>query len=711
MVRNQKASSMKHLLTIIALVAAVTTVTAQHDFDGYENKESFIRWMIQDEKLLESMQPRHPMPMLVNTFPSRNLDTAIDVQWYRITIDWYRALLTRKDFRGPRKAECNVVMAIRGRVANSTVLELDAEYLTIDSVFLSSGGREPDVPAKFTLANGKLAITLATPLVRDGEVWVRVHYAVQRDDDAMNIWNKDDAAVNEIPGGSAFTFSQPEGARRFFPCNDVPHDKATFLTTVRVPKGYMVVSNGRELDVQIDGDTATKHTWGEGETMPTYLFTVNAGEFIKYDQKYTRKDGTTVPVANYHFAADQDGSVYNATNALKNVQLWFESLEEKLGRYPFKTYGHVTVSPIPFGGMEHQTMSTINRFWLRGTAELGYVHELGHQWIGDLVTCATWGDIWLNEGGASFTEALYAEYVKGVSSYASVLRNKRDRYMRKGQAEPPVYDIPLANLFNEATTYNKSSWIYHMMRRMLGDSVFFPVLRSYLDKYKYGAAQTYQFKQHFAENVPNPPVAWDLFFDQWLVKQGHPEFAAVINMPKSPQGATVPVRITVAQIQKAANVPVNFHVPLTLRVKWGATWYDTTIVMTTPSIDVTYQFPNDGSTLSFPDPAAPASIIDPDESILCTRIGEVITGVDDGSRTSDIRLIGPTPARDHITVDIAEGAPIGASWITADGKTIQTFTIEPGVQLIDVASLPTGVLHLRLERAGKTMVFAIPVIH
>jgi aminopeptidase N len=702
---------MKYSILFLVLMATVGA-NAQHEHEGFEAKPSFLQWMIKDDALLESIQPKHPMPMLVNNFPEKILDTTIDVQWYVVHVDWYRPLLTRKDFRGPRKTECHVVSRVRANKRLDTTLRFDAVNLTIDSVFVGyQAGGDPKDRVAFTQNNGNLDISLPKPLDRGQEVDVRIHYAVQRDDDAMNVWNKEDAAINEIPGGSAFTFFQPEGARRFFPCNDKPHDKAVFSAVVRVPKGYAVACNGVEFAVTPDGDSAMKHYWVDGEIMPTYLFTVNAGEFINYKQTYTRKDGSSVPVANYHFPLDQDGAVYNATNALKNVQLWFESLEEKLGRYPFKTYGHVTVSPIPFGGMEHQTMSTINRFWLRGTAELGYIHELGHQWLGDLVTCATWADIWLNEGGASFTEALYAEYVKGRSSYATVLRNKRDRYMRRGQAEPPVYDIPIAQIFNEATTYNKSSWVYHMMRRMLGDSVFFPVLRSYIEKYKYGAAQTFQFKQHFAENVPNPPVSWDVFFDQWLVKQGHPEFAAVINMPESPQGATVPVHIKVAQIQKAANVPVNFHIPLTLRVKWGATWYDTTIVMTTPSIDVTYQFPNDGSTLSFPDPAAPASIIDPDESILCTRFGEVITGVDDESRTSDVKLIGPTPARDHIMIDVSEGAPLRSSWITADGKTVREFVLESGMQVIDVSSLPAGVFFLEMERDGKTTVFSVPVIH
>jgi len=246
---------------------------------------------------------------------------------------------------------------------------------------------------------------------------------------------------------------------------------------------------------------------------------------------------------------------------------------------------------------------------------------------------------------------------------------------------------------------------------MVGDSLFFPTLRSYMAKYAHGSAQTYQFKQHFVENIPNPPVSWDVFFDQWLVKQGHPEFAAVINIPESPQGATVPVRIVVAQIQKATNVPVNFHVPLTLRVQWGETWYDTTIAMTTPSIEITYNFPNDGSSLSYPDPAAAASLIDPNESILCTRFAEVITGVDGELSVSDIRLIGPTPASDNVTVEIADGPPVQCTWMGINGEVLATTTVDSGIRILDVASLPAGVLHLRMERAGTTAVFAVPVIH
>ena len=699
---------MKLIALIITLFTAAELV-AQHDHDALEDKQSFLQWMIQDASLLESMQPRHPQTMMLGEFPKKDIDTTIDVQSYELLIDWYKSLTTRKDFRGPRKAEGRITSYVLSRVDDLKAIVFDADRLTIDSVKVTTQSQQM-VPVAFSVASKRLTMPLPSSLKRGEQVAVTIWYAIQTDAGYMNIWHAEDAAVNEIPGGSAYTFAQPEGARTWMPCNDRPSDKAYFTVAVRVPKGYVPVSNGVELSKVADGDTASLHMWQHDEMMPTYLLTVNAGTFVKDTMSYKRKDGTTVPVANYHFEADRNGQVYNANKALANTQLWFESLEEKFGPYPYKTYGHVTVSPIDFGGMEHQTMSTINRFWLRGTAELGYVHELGHQWIGDYVTCATWADIWLNEGGASFSEALYGEYVKGKESYAKVLRNKRDRYMRRGLAEPPVYNIPLAMIFNEATTYNKSSWVYHMMRRMVGDSLFFPTLRSYMAKYAHGSAQTYQFKQHFVENIPNPAVSWDVFFDQWLVKAGHPRFFALVSKPSTPSGATVPVTIKVSQTQLQV-IPTLFEVPLLLRVQWGSRWYDTTIVMTTPTVEVKYEFPNDGSLLSFPDPASPASLIDPEESLLCERLGEIVTSVQDEGQVSGIRLVGPTPARDVVTVEVSDGAPVTCTWIGLNGEVLATSIIDSGIRILDVASLPSGMLHLRMERAGTTAVFAVPVIH
>jgi hypothetical protein len=172
----------------------------------------------------------------------------------------------------------------------------------------------------------------------------------------------------------------------------------------------------------------------------------------------------------------------------------------------------------------------------------------------------------------------------------------------------------------------------------------------------------------------------------------------------------VPVTIKVSQTQLQV-ISTLFEVPLLLRVQWGSRWYDTTIVMTTPTVEVKYEFPNDGSSLSFPDPASPASLIDPEESLLCERLGEIVTSVQDEGQASGIRLVGPTPARDVVTVEVSDGAPVTCTWIGLNGEVLATSIIDSGIRMLDVASLPSGMLHLRMERAGTTTVFAVPVIH
>jgi hypothetical protein len=133
--------------------------------------------------------------------------------------------------------------------------------------------------------------------------------------------------------------------------------------------------------------------------------------------------------------------------------------------------------------------------------------------------------------------------------------------------------------------------------------------------------------------------------------------------------------------------------------------------MKTPTVEVKYEFPNDGSTLSFPDPASPASLIDPEESLLCERFGEIVTSVQDQTRDTGVRLIGPAPASDVVTVEVSDGPAVTCTWISLNGEVLATSIIDSGIRMLDVASLPSGMLHLRMERAGTTAVFAAPVIH
>lgn len=655
---------MTHLLRTISLV--ITALSSCTIMVAQEGKPSFLAWLVTDEKLEAALRPLHSHTMMTEAFPTKVIDTTIDVQSYDVTLDWYRALTTPRAQRGDRKATGIVKTVVRARADSLTSVVFDATTLIIDSVTVNG--------AKIVFRKNVRSLTMDLPsrLRRGQDVELTIYYANTSDDRALYLFAAEDALAINVPYASGFTFSQPEDARRWFPCNDQPDDKAYFTAHVRVPSGFTAVSNGVPTDSLVDGDSASIQSWHHDHVMSTYLFAVNAAPYVLFMQEYKRDDGTTMPIRNYHFDVDDQGTRFNARRAVENVPEMFAAFEKLFGRYPYATYGHVAVSPVPFGGMEHQSMTTVNRRWLVGDQELGYAHEVAHQWIGDEVTCATWADIWLNEGGATWGEALWAEHYGGNSGYMNVLWAKRGQYMLVGLLEPPIYDIPIGIIFNVNTTYYKSSWVYHMMRRMVGDDAFFPVLRSYIAGYAKRSAQTFEFMEFLKNEIPNPPVAWFDFFNQWLVKAGHPIFDAALR--PLPGGAPFAYRVTISQTQSAANVPDVFHTQLRVRVLGPGTTRDTVIVMTqrTQTIDIDLGW-------------VPREIVlDPENDILCEKQSSVVSVDGRESDAAQMRVLGPHP--------VTQGQPLRV--MSSFDGAVNVRVVSVTGEVVATHELPSGVSHM-----------------
>ncbi|MBU3700338.1 MAG: M1 family metallopeptidase [Candidatus Kapabacteria bacterium] len=637
-----------------------------------EDKKNFLDWMVTDQGIIEQMRPMHPEATMVDAFPRLPIDTTLDVTRYEIVWDMYSALLTDREKRPARKAEASVRITARSRVDAMAEVVLNSVSLIIDSV-VSQGVKLP-----FTTASNRLTITAPKPLDRGQEITFTVYYAITQDQSWLSIYSRGDVEQNGIPTGSFFTFAQPEGARTWLPCNDVPTDKALMTVRVRVPKDFTVVSNGLPTDSVPDGDTASWQSWAHDQPMPTYLLTINAAVYKYYPQEYRRKDNTVVPILNYHYDVDHQGAQFNAVGALANSSKWFEALESRLGRYPFASYGHVTVTPIQFGGMEHQTMSTINRIWLNGNYENGYVHEVAHHWIGDLVTCATWADIWLNEGGASFCEALYYEYVDGQAGYLNRLDRFRSSYLRVGLTGTPVYNPPPAALFSSALTYAKAGWIYHMIRRNASsEDDFFATWREYFDRYRLGSAQTWEFLEFLKQKLPNPKVPWDVFFDQWLVKSGHPVLN--VNLVSSQPGT---YNLTIRQTQSGATVPNAFVMSLRVRAKKGAEEIDRVVQVAKPTETVTWDLPFTPDTV----------IVDPNRDILC-EVESTITSVDDSETSSSwLKIVGRQPLAIGNELVVASDAAWRGQLRLVDvaGRTVAGGSIDGGIGVIATDGLSVG---------------------
>jgi len=344
-----------------------------------------------------------------------------------------------------------------------------------------------------------------------------------------------------------WTLSEPYGSRDWWPCKDDPSDKADSVDIIiTVPDEQIAVSNGILLDVEDLGDGRKKYHWSERYPICTYLVSVTTYPYTVWYDQYIGLEGDTLPL-EYYVYPDHYNLVYDnymLTNDMMRV------FAEKFGEYPFmnEKYGHVEFGR--GGGMEHQTITSLGGYsqWL-------IAHELGHQWWGDLVTCASFHHIWLNEGFARFSEALWEEANNGPNAY----RQYWQSHAYYGPGTIYVEEPNTASqIFNGNLTYNKAGWVVHMLRGVMGDSLFFQTLQSYgyNDSLAYGAVTTENF-QAVCEDISNLDL--EQFFQQWIYGEYYPQYGFFWEMNNSNE-----LIVTILQMQswQFFNMPINLRVML-----------------------------------------------------------------------------------------------------------------------------------------------------
>ncbi len=339
-----------------------------------------------------------------------------------------------------------------------------------------------------------------------------------------------------------WTLSEPFGARDWWPCKDLNTDKADSLDlAVTVLSGEIVASNGLLLS---DLDDGTWHTfnWHTNYPTVTYLVSLAIYPYQRYSDWYSPLGGGD-PMEVQFFVYPDHFAAVQANYALTVPMIG--AFATAFGEYPFvdEKYGHAEF--VWGGGMEHQTITSMG-----GWSEDLISHELAHQWWGDMVTCADFGHIWLNEGFATWGEAYWAEQTYGVSTYQD--------YMSAASFYGPgtiFVENPLTeSIFGTDLTYNKASWVVHMLRGVLGDTDFFAGLQLYRSNHLYGSATTEDL-QAALESVSGRDLT--AFFQQWIYGEYFPIYEATWT--------TAPGEITVTldQIQDNTGVftmPVPLHI-------------------------------------------------------------------------------------------------------------------------------------------------------
>lgn len=633
-----------------------------------------------------------------------------DVLSYDIFMDWRTPLLAT-DVAGQARVY-NGSNRIRMRIdsANVSSLVLNAQMMTIDSVRCSPA-RQLQITQPVA-TTGEWSVAADTPFAQGDTVTLEVYYS------SNTIYNKGfylyekGRELGPLPSGEmaiveerlAYTMSEPTDARFWVPCNDLSYDKAMTSIAVRVPKPFSVASNGLLEEVRDEQDDSQTFFWKSQSPMATYLMVAVASVYKQFSHTYHRRDnsGDSIPVMYYVWQKDYDGqavdeSEYNAQHAFRNTVRMMESFSDLYVEYPFEKYGMAVIQPFDFGGMEHQTMSTVHRRWIRVFDDPGIAHELMHQWTGDLVTCASFSDIWLNEGGATFGEALWAEVDGGKEGYMQTMLDKRQGYLYYDNNTAPVY-AP-ANIFNYATTYAKAGWVYHMLRRMLGDELYFSTMKKYFVEFAHKSIETEDMVAFFEREVPNPPVPFRVFFDQWIYQAMHPVYnVAYATYPEEQQG--FPVRVVVRQEQTGNSVPDAFVMPLTITLRGANAERTVQVLNNSREQEFMLYAPFQVQTVG----------VNEDNNVLA-EVRQVVSHVGDTEHVGASVSVMPNPVvrGGDVAVVLSTGKPgrVEVSVVDSFGRMVSSVysgELQPGAYRFSAAlpDVAAGAYFVRVTKDGKT---------
>jgi aminopeptidase N len=381
-----------------------------------------------------------------------------------------------------------------------------------------------------------------------------------------------------VESNHVYTFSEPDGARRWFPCYDQPFDKLDRIEiSVNLPDSWWLASNGGLVETAYPAAGRKRQTYRHNRPISTYLVMLAAGNYARRDETV---DG--VEYRYYTFPEDSAAAAYDWAR----TPLMVQTFADMFGPYPFEQYGMVQANIMNgWGAMEHQTFTTWGQHLLDGnrTYEPVVAHELAHQWFGDHVTCADFRNIWLNEGFASYCTRLFYQRIDGDSIFEQMMRQDAVAYYNEDSGfRYAMYDPPPSHGFGHVE-YEKGNWVLHMLReQLLGDSLFFTAMKRYVQRFAGGTVTTEDFIA-----VVNETAGQDLrwFFQQWVYEAGHPRLTYSIQA-----GVPAANDITITIEQTQVNAPV-FRFPLKITARMETDTLTRLVWFHEPSETIVEHFP------------------------------------------------------------------------------------------------------------------------
>lgn len=471
-----------------------------------------------------------------------------------------------------------------------------------------------------------------------------------------------------------WTLSEPYGASDWWPCKNGLSDKADSIDIyIQTPSTYRAASNGKLVEEIATGSDVIYH-WKHRYPIATYLICASVTNYARYSN-FVPFGNDTVEVLNYVYPEDSASAVSQTLDIVPVMQLY----DTLFGIYPFKNekYGHAQFGW--GGGMEHQTMTFVGGFGHELIA-----HELAHHWFGDKVTCASWRDIWLNEGFATYLSALTYEHMFNQQYWIPFKSQRLSSILSQPGGSVWCSDTTSVNrIFDSRLTYSKGAMILHQLRWIIGDSAFFAAINNYLADVScaYGFATTDLLKSHFEASC-GQSLTW--YFDDWFTGEGYPSY----QINASQTGAVT--NVTINQTQ-STNTVSYFEMPVALKFKNNS--QDTTIIFNN-----TFSGQNYVVNIPF---IYDSIIFDPGLWLIATNT--ISTSIKEIPDTSKL-FIYPNPTNDILNIS---GLPENFTEITLTDIIGNTILNLKNTNKINLSGLSNAVYFLKVKYLNGERVFKI----
>ncbi len=577
-------------------------------------------------------------------------------------------------FPSTQMFECTTEVEFTPEIAGLDEIRLDLVDLTVDSVWDTSGA------LSYTQVADSVFVSLSSPMNPGDTAGVNIAYSGTPWNEGAGgfggFWfNTSSSGTVYYHMGVGVYTDPPSLGRVIFPCWDHPADKAAIDFHITVPDTLYAVANGDLQSMDENGTDATlTYNWSQPQPMSTYLAAFAVSDYV------VLVDSTYDWIYYYIYPGEED----DALVSFQNVNLMIDQYESTYGAYPWDTkFSYVQT---PKGDMEHLTEVYHIYFAINGNNNYDWLlaHELSHHWWGNCVTEDIWTDVWLSEGFAVYSEAVWAEYYGEAAYDDYVLSDMMIPYLNSGELFPITNPTTPSEMWSY-TTYQKAGSVLHMLRHVMGDADFYQALSNYFEEYKYSNAVTDDFRDH-VEAVTGDDIDW--FFDTWLHEWGYPVYDIQYSWVAA--GADWDVTVDLQQIQTIGPV---FTMPLEFLI-YGAS-EDTLVVMW-----------NDLAVQSevFTVPFQPTLVeFDPGNYVLSTHL----TGIDDRpfppSLGTGALHFAPNPA--HLSTVLLwsgmDAMNIDIGLYDLSGRKLRDWSLSRGDRELDLSGVPTGLYLIEASGPGN----------